>query len=196
MARRTETAVLDGAERLLREGGYRAMTVQALAAEADVAIGTIYGRFGGKAGVVVALAERALEVNAEYFAQARAEAGDPLAELVALADAYVRFHHDNPLAFRVVGLGDLEGEPADAVRAARARIAARLDALLDVLAGAVRRAVAAGAIRDVPPRRTARLVWAATNGVLALHARGGLSDRELRATLALWREVWLAGLRP
>jgi TetR/AcrR family transcriptional regulator len=195
MARRTETAVLDAAERLMRERGYRAMTIQALAAEADVAIGTIYGRFGGKHGVVVALAERAVEANERYFAAARAAAEEPFDEVVALADAYVRFHRDHPLAFRLVALSDLDEAPADQVREARARIAGRLDALLDVLAGALRRAAVAGSIRDVPPKRTARLVWAATNGVLALHARGGIGDRELRATLALWREVWLAGLR-
>jgi TetR/AcrR family transcriptional regulator len=188
----TRRAILDAAERLLAVRGYRAMTVDALAAEADVAVGTIYGRFGGKAGVLLALADRLLDANEAMLREAAAAAADPLGELLAMSDAYLEFHRTHPLAFRVVGLTDLEDPPADG----RARIAARLDALLDLQADALRRSVRLGAVRDVPAKRTVRLLWAATNGLLALHARGGIGDRELRASLELWRSVWLDGLRP
>ncbi|MBI5106444.1 MAG: WHG domain-containing protein [Solirubrobacterales bacterium] len=99
-------------------------------------------------------------------------------------EAYAAFHRDHPLAFRL--LGDLQ-DP---------RIEARLEAMLDRLAAALRRAAAAGALREVPAKRTARVMWASANGLLALHARGGLSQRELRASLALQVDVWLAGLSP
>jgi TetR/AcrR family transcriptional regulator len=195
MARRTETAIVDAAARLLAQRGYRATTVEALAAEADVAIGTIYARFGGKQDVYLALAEREVGANEALLQEVRARGGSALEELVALSDAYVRFHREHPLAFRVVALSDLDEAPAGRVAEVRARIAARLDAMLDLYADALRRAIADGTVRRVPPKRTARLLWAATNGLLALHARGGISQRELRASLELWRSVWLDGLR-
>ena len=182
MARRTERAILDAAELLLRAGGYRGMTIQALADEADVAIGTIYGRFGGKEAVAVAVAERLLAANEAYLDRARRD--DPVEEVRAFMEAYAGFHRDHPLAFRL--LGDLQ-DP---------RIEARLEAMLDRLAAALRRAAAEGALREVPAKRTARVMWASANGLLALHARGGLSQRELRACMALQVDVLLAGLSP
>lgn len=45
---RTASAILEAAERLFLTRGYHATTVEQLAEEADVAIGSLYGHFGGK----------------------------------------------------------------------------------------------------------------------------------------------------
>jgi AcrR family transcriptional regulator len=57
----TRTAILDAAERLFVEHGYASTTVNQVAAAASVAPNTVYATFGGKAQLVVALIERAMD---------------------------------------------------------------------------------------------------------------------------------------
>jgi AcrR family transcriptional regulator len=188
----TEAVILDAAERLFAEHGYRGTTLSALADEADLAIGTLYGHFGSKQAIYVALAERAVAVNGEYIERALATEGSPLVVVRAIVEAYERFHLDNPLAFRLVGLVDLDdGSDAD-----RARIAGALNSIVKRTTQALSAAMEAGALRKEDPVLTARVMWAAANGVLSLHARGGLSDKQLRQALALTRELLLQGLQP
>ncbi|MGK2954093.1 MAG: TetR/AcrR family transcriptional regulator, partial [Solirubrobacterales bacterium] len=58
--RRTQKAVLDAAEELFVEVGYRSASLEAIADRADVAVSSIYFNFeGGKSDLYLALAERA-----------------------------------------------------------------------------------------------------------------------------------------
>ncbi|CAA9282528.1 MAG: Transcriptional regulator, AcrR family [uncultured Blastococcus sp.] len=54
-AARNETAILDAARKLVAAGGGDRIDVRQIAAEAGVGVGTIYRRFGDKAGVLAAL---------------------------------------------------------------------------------------------------------------------------------------------
>lgn len=99
---RTASAILEAAERLFLTRGYHATTVEQLAEEADVAIGSLYGHFGGKEGIYAALIERALELDQRYCDQGWASGGeDPIGRLVGLADGYLRFASENPGYFRI-----------------------------------------------------------------------------------------------
>lgn len=193
---RTAGAILDAAERLFRERGYQASTIEAIAAEADVAIGSIYLHFKGKEDLYLALVERVLDANERYLADAYARHAEPLDQIVAAGEAYLRFHVDHPLAFRLIALRDVGQSTDERVEAARRRIAERLDAMVRDLAGAIERAIEAGEVREVHPFRAATFMWAAWNGVLALHVRGTLDDRELRAVIRTGREIVTAGLTP
>jgi AcrR family transcriptional regulator len=180
---RTTDAILDAAERLFHEHGYAATTIDAIAEAADVAIGSIYARFAGKEGLYLALVDRALTANEAYMAEAYATHDSPRDQILATGEAYVRFHRDHPLAFRLVGLRDLERSGDPRHRAARKRIAARQQAMLDDIAAAIERASAAGEIRPVDPLATATFLWGAWNGTIALRLRGNLSQRRLQETL-------------
>ncbi|MCB9676288.1 MAG: TetR/AcrR family transcriptional regulator [Alphaproteobacteria bacterium] len=57
-ARQRRDALLDAAARLLDDRGWDALTTRALAAEAGVAVGTVYDYFGDRDGVLLALLER------------------------------------------------------------------------------------------------------------------------------------------
>jgi AcrR family transcriptional regulator len=57
----TRTAILNAAELLFVEHGYAGTTVNQVAAAASVAPNTVYATFGGKAQLVVALIERAMD---------------------------------------------------------------------------------------------------------------------------------------
>jgi AcrR family transcriptional regulator len=51
-ARQTRSAILEAAQRLFGERGYASSTVEAIAAEAGVAVDTVYATFGSKRGVL------------------------------------------------------------------------------------------------------------------------------------------------
>ena len=194
--RRTVAAILDAAERLFAELGYQAATVEAIAREADVAVGSIYFNFeGGKRDVYLALAERYVAINEEVMAAARGEASDPAEQLGAIADAYARFHAEHPLALRLIGLRDLDGAGDPRLAAVRKDIARRLRAMLRDVAAVVAQARDAGqAAPGVEPEATAAFLWGAWNGVIALHARGLLTRRQMTAALQTGRTLLLAGV--
>jgi AcrR family transcriptional regulator len=193
---RTTDAILDAAERLLHEHGYAATTIDAIAEEADVAIGSIYARFAGKEGLYLALVDRTLTANEAYLAEAYASSESPREQVLATGEAYLRFHRDHPLAFRLIGLRDLERSRDPRHREARKRVIARQQTMLDDIAAAIRRAIAAGEIREIDPLATATFLWGAWNGTIALHQRGNLSERRMRATIEAGRELVRRALAP
>ena len=121
-------AIVDAAEELLVEGGLGAVTVEAVAERADVAIQTVYNRVGRRPEVLVAVAERAIEENRRYMAPAFTSDGTPVARLGAVARAYVNFAHERPQQFEL-----LNTPPDEPV--ALERVDARQDAVVRDLAG-------------------------------------------------------------
>ena len=63
----TRTAILDAAERLFVYYGFQKMTMQDLADEAKIGVGTTYLHFKGKADVAVGVIERANQRHLEQF---------------------------------------------------------------------------------------------------------------------------------
>jgi AcrR family transcriptional regulator len=57
-AHETRERLLDGLARLLQERSYGEISVADIAAAADLTTGAVYGRFGDKRGVAIALSER------------------------------------------------------------------------------------------------------------------------------------------
>src|SRR5213080_5596390 len=70
---RTEVAILDAAERHFLGRGFESARVDEIAADADVAVGSIYNHFGNKEGLYAALVDRALAVFLTYMEDGPAE---------------------------------------------------------------------------------------------------------------------------
>jgi TetR/AcrR family transcriptional regulator len=195
---RTAESILDAAERLFLDRGYQVTTVQDLADEADVAIASLYVHFGSKEGVYLALVERAAELDRRYMDAAYDSADSPDAQLSAVLDAVVRFYREHPGLFRLFALRSRSDGPAPYdVPAAAAVLNGRIEEELERTSSTVERAISQGLIRPVDPRRTAKLMWAAGTGVVAVHARedqSRMDDRELEALLDQAREIFSLGL--
>jgi AcrR family transcriptional regulator len=73
-ARQANAAVLEAAQRLFFETSYATTTIASIATAAGVSVETIYKSFGGKPGLVRALAARALEGNGPVPAEQRSDA--------------------------------------------------------------------------------------------------------------------------
>jgi len=175
----TRAAIVDAAEELLASGGPDAVTLEGIAERADVAVQTVYNRVGGRAAVLIAVAERALEDNRTYMDDAYAAPGTPVERIRAASVAYVRFAAERPHQFRL--LAEPPDEPA-----ALERVAALVDEQNAKLAAALADGVADGSLAaDLDPGTTATALWAAMNGVLGLSWR---ADR-LRADASQLTEL-------
>ena len=193
--RRTAAAILDAAETAYAAaGGYSAVTIEQIAREADVALATIYDHFAGKQDVYLAVAERAVQRNEEYLESACDSSLSGLEEAVEIGRAYARFHLDHPAAFRLIGLAELDNSD-EPVGEMRRSIDRRLERMLGRLANAIQCAVDEGEIGPFDATRAAIVLWAGINGLLATHARGSISRKELERAIDLARQIQLAGIR-
>ena len=73
-ARETRDAILDAAHSFLLSGGFVPTTIASIAEEAGVSVDTIYKTYGGKAGLVRAICQRALAGEGPIPAETRSDA--------------------------------------------------------------------------------------------------------------------------
>ena len=193
---RTRAALLDAAERAFTTRAYHEVRVEDLAAEADVSVGSVYNQFAGKAGLYMAVAERATELFDSYLQRAYEVSDSPLEQVLAGGDAYLRFHVDQPGAFRLIavtGFGQVdEGDPLSAAMRERAEaVMARFEEL-------IASAVEAGEIdASVDPALTARVLFGAWNGIIALSLRDdrlGIDEAGIVRAIDQARRIVLNGL--
>lgn len=97
-AARNRARVLEAAARLFREHGVAAVSMDQVAAAAGVGKGTLFRRFGDKAGLAVALLdehERQLQAAILSGPPPLGPGAEPATRLIAFLDAYVDFLDDN-----------------------------------------------------------------------------------------------------
>lgn len=194
---RTVAAIVDAAERLFISQGYHATKVEALAEEADVAVGTIYGHLGGKEGVYAALIDRALDLDARYCDAGWKTGAGPVERLIGLSGGYLSFAREHPGHFRVFRFPPPDAPTGGPVDAAVARVGQRVRDETTRMAGALVEAIAEGIVRPVDPETAATFLWTAWDGVIAAHVlpRGrGLTQPDFDAVLMLGQEVLVRGL--
>ena len=161
-AKATRLSILEAAETLLAEGGRDAVTLEAVATRADVAVQTLYNRVGGLSALLIAVAERALEENRQYMDAAYASPGSVEDRLYAVAAAYTNFARERPHQFRI--LVDPPNEPE-----ALTRIANLIREQNAKLSALIRRGIDEAVVDNgFDPELTATSLWAMMNGVLSL----------------------------
>lgn len=192
---RTRAALLDAAERAFTTRPYHAVTVEELAAEADVSVGSIYNQFAGKAGLYLAVAERATTLFERYLERAYAVSDSPLEQVMAGGDAYLRFHLDQPGAARLIADPGIE---AAADEPAAAAIRARAEAVMTRFERQIAAAIDAGEIGEhVDPALTGRVLFGAWNGIIALTLRDdrlGLDEEGISQAIEQARRIVLDGV--
>lgn len=186
-------AIIDVAEALLVEGGLSAVTVEAVAERADVAIQTVYNRVGRRPAVLVAVAERAVLENRRYMDPAFASAGTPLERLAAVAAAYVEFSRERPRQFELLNTPPDEPDALD-------RIAMKIDEQVGKLGEILAAGVADGSFDSaLDPAVAATALWAMLEGVLTLGWRAdrkAVAREELQGMVDFAISTMLCGLLP
>lgn len=184
--------VITAAREIVAAHGTDALTLEAVAERADVAVQTIYNRVGGRSALLTAVAERAMEENRVYMDAAYAADGSVEERLRRAAAEYVRFARERPHEFRI--LADPPDEPQ-----ALERIVALTREQNGKLAAILRDSIATGTGRaDLDPDRVATALWASLNGLLSLAWRTDslrADDAELDALVATFAATVADGLR-
>jgi TetR/AcrR family transcriptional regulator len=193
---RTERAILEAAERQFLEHGFHGTTVEEIAAEADVAVGSIYVHFQSKEGLYLALLDRALEIEERYMNEAFKPTLSLSQQLFAAGWAYVRFYRDHPGHFRILMFPYTDDRSGGDLPFAE-RLAQRGEAQVERVARLLELGVKTGAARAVDPYRAAKFMWGAWSGVIALNMRPDrlrLDDEELEAVLEEGRRIITEGI--
>lgn len=184
----TATALLDAAERALREGDLSALSVRALADEVGTTTRAVYSLFGSKDGLLVALGTRAFEMLGDGI-RSLPESDDPAADLIkAGAELFRRFTREHPVLFRVAVQGEFVTPEL------RSRFdAARLDAL-EGLTVRMRRLEEASLLQSRTVAEATHIYHALCEGLASMDLRFEVPDSQ---QARLWHEafsVLVAGL--
>lgn len=168
--------IVEAAAQLVTQGGAAALTIDAVAERADVAVQTIYNRVGGRSKLLAAVIDLAIEADRRHMDAAYGSAGTPVERIERAARAYFRFAVDNPAEFAL-----LASPPDDAKL--RHRIADFVGEQNAKLAAALADGIADESIRSaLPPAHAATALWSMMNGLL-LHTLSFPDDAEPETTL-------------
>lgn len=195
---RVREQLLDIAERAFTASAYQDVRMDDLAEEADISVGSIYGHFGSKDGLYLALSERAVEQMADYLGRGVRPEYSPLERVMACGDAYLRFHLEHPGLFRFLAFDRVAPQTGQSDDALRGQVGDRLAEVIAWFEGLVGDAIDSGeAAAGYDARLVSRFLWAAWNGVVALSLRSdqlALTDAEVAACLQMGRRLVNEGL--
>ncbi|WP_435158532.1 TetR/AcrR family transcriptional regulator, partial [Amycolatopsis sacchari] len=156
-------ALLDEAEKVLRERGARALSLRELARAAGVSHGAPRTHFIDRNALLDALAERGfLRLTAEMRTAADGATGDHAALLRAVASAYVRFAVREPALLDLMFAAKVDGPSKEVQHAA--------EALFETMAGIMNAGVKAGAYNANDVTRFTLLLSATMQGIASLVA--------------------------
>ncbi len=194
---RTRKALLDAGARLFSEQGVNRTTVDEIAEEAGVSVGSLYVHFGSKDALLLQLIDQALEINEEYM-QAQ-EATSPLARVLIAGEWYLRFAMEQTVAFRFVAMRVLEPqqEGVTANDEVNKRIAERVQRIVGRVTTDLSQAMEDGEIAQIDIAQAMVFLWGAWNGVAGLVLRQdtlAITAEMAEASLLQGREILIRGL--
>ncbi len=184
-AARRET-ILDAAADCLADGA-RALTMEAVASEAEVSKGTVYLYFANKDALLAALAERNIRQLLPRMHGVMAGEGTGLDKALAIFDAYVDFFrtHTNVFRHMIDWLAQANvDDSSEDFQAYRARIAEALQVTVVALETGKRDGTVRAEIDSV---HRALHMWSSSLGVLLLNLNALAMGKRLALPVELGR---------
>ena len=195
--------IIEAAEAIVTEGGLTQLSAREIAKRIDYSPGTLYNVFENLDDVVLTIEGRLLDRLARRLDQAiqatrpgsaagpaKSAQASPETTLLALAQAYLAFTHENPRLWNLLFEHRL---PAD--QGLPAWYMDKLDALLAQIETALAPLFAPG--ETEARSRSARVLWSAVHGITSLSTTGKLSIITTQAATQLAEDLvktYLAGL--
>jgi AcrR family transcriptional regulator len=159
------TALLEQAERTVRERGAQDLSLRELARDIGVSHGAPRRHFADRQALLNALAETGFErLGAELRAAADGAGEEFTARLRAIAAAYVRFATDDAALLELMFAGK-HREPAGPLEAAA-------DQAFSVVLELILQGQAEGALEPGDPERVGLVLFATIQGIVALITAG------------------------
>jgi len=165
-------ALLEQAERTLRERGVEALSLRELAREVGVSHGAPRRHFADRQALLDALAEAGFARLGEALRRALARAGEDFeARLRATAVAYVRFATRDSALLELMFAGKR--------RAGAGALREAADRAFAVMVELILQGQASGAIEAGDPERVGLVLFATVQGIAALVGAGMVRERQV-----------------
>ena len=186
-------ALVDASIAILHEEGASALTLRSAARRVGVSHAAPKNHFGDVAGLLEAIAVVGFRALTAAMRDAREGAGDPLARLVAIGEAYVRFATTSPGHFRAMF------HPALGERVTGGALDIASGETFGVLVGSMEEAQAAGVVRGGDVLEPSLAAWTMVHGLSTLAvdrhlARKGFDRDPADLARAIAQQLFL-GLR-
>jgi len=157
--------ILDAARSLLFEQGLQATSVNKIATNAELGVGTIYSYFASKEEIFAALQEEGIELLHDKIKK-KLEGVKPARDrLKTIARVYLDFSRENKDYFDIINYflsspGVLFSENL------KGQIDQRGNRVISLLVSAVEAGIASRDFREVDARKFAMMFWAALHGLI------------------------------
>lgn len=157
--------ILDAARALLFKKGLNAISVNQIARQAELAVGTIYFYFRSKEEIFAVLQEEGLTLLHEEVRCASPPEADPAERLHAMAQAYLRFSREHKNYFDVINYF-LSATDVMFTPEIKQQIDEHGNRILMVVQEALQDGVAQGRFGAIDARRHALLFWGILHGLI------------------------------
>jgi AcrR family transcriptional regulator len=157
--------ILNAARNLLFKKGLNAISVNQIARQAELAVGTIYFYFRSKEEIFAVLQEEGLELLLEDVRRALENAADARESLHNIAQAYLNFSREHKSYFDVINYFLSAGDVIFTSEI-KQQIDQHGNQILLVVEQALREGVAQGQFRAMNTRRHALLFWVILHGLI------------------------------
>jgi AcrR family transcriptional regulator len=187
-----KNSILKAARKLFFDRGFKSVTVDLIAAKAEVSKGSIYLYFDSKEEIytqilISANIERHKDI--EDFAKKEGTASDLL---IAFAKNYVDFFLDNNELFRILMTFMLNSENMNLTEEQNTQLIHTTNENIRVLSKILQKGVDSGEFRsDVDIRREQYAVWGMMNGIISLYIYTGAPEKRTERIHSIIRESLL-----
>ena len=195
-----KNAILKAARKLFYERGFKSVTVDLIAAKAEVSKGSIYLYFDSKEEIytqilISANIERHREI--EHFAK---KEGPSSELLMAFARDYIDFFMENNELFRILMTFMLHSENMSLTEEQNTQLIHTTNENIRIVSELLQRGVEAGEFRpDIDVRREQNAIWGLLNGIISLYIYTGATDKRaerIHSTVRDGLSVFIKGLKP
>ena len=157
--------ILDAARSLLFRNGLKAISINQIAREAELSVGTIYFYFRGKEDIFAVLQEEGLTLLEEDVLRAHEKGSEAKDSLHNIAQAYLHFSQQHKNYFDVINYflsaGEILFEPE-----IKAQVDQHGNRILKIVERALCAGIEEGQFRRMHVRRHALLFWVMLHGLV------------------------------
>ena len=145
------------------KGGFEAVKMRDIAEAAEYSVGTIYNQFEDKDTLFLAVQEAAFEQALEHMQATVSGEMDPMDELHAIGEAYIRFGLAHPHLYRLMFMLDSPMKALDRPEGWSCGLQ-----MHQLLSAVVNECMEVGALPQVDPVQMSFALWSMVHGMVSL----------------------------
>ncbi len=182
--------ILEAAEKVFAEKGFRGATTEDIAQQAEFSVGTLYNFFGSKeelyTAVLIERVEQVLQLVTEIFSRTDL---DPVRAIERYIERKAEFFTEHGPFFRLFHREQLGGS-ADISPSWREQVCSAHQQSIERIEAAVQRGIETGSFRNISARDVALALQGLTNGMLLDCLN---SDTDYRSKVPLMKTLFFEG---